>query len=880
MTDLAFQKAVRRALRGSAALLVLALTTTLILASLLISLRVEQVVRDFADRGSQRIASQLAQRLALSLQFGVNLDANTGVQSDLDSIRLRHPNVLAIQVRLPDDRVAAVSGTAVGQRVLREEIKPSWAVAVQAKPLFRSASSNTVLGLSFDDATNQPGGTVWMVLARSESKEAFTTTFAQLLPWSVSIAFGLSLGVGALVLVWSQSTAAQLRAYAGTAPGAPPQLAAGTPGLGRDALALALAAALMVAGLVGVFAQARHLAAPLVESQLARNAESVLTSAKARVEQAVQLGIPVNAMIGLADMLALEMLDVPEVAALGLQDATSQRSLVSSGAQQALTAGAADINTDSNGRSYRLFRAQIADTTTSIVAATPQDFVTRSVRSALLDVALAVVVALILLREAVGAWWQRTAVRALLGFEWARARGHAVLAQQVRTDFLAQFVGSAAAIPTTPAIPTPAAPFVTAGKQEFAKIRLVVFLTALSDELLRPFFAVFASELPGAFGLDALSPTTRVALPIALFMLALAVAQPLGPWIARRVEPRRALGLIALVGAGLLVATALCQSLWLLTGLRTASGVTYGLVLILCQTIILRITDFKGRARGLVEVSAAIVAAGVCGPVLGGFVADSFGFAAGLMACAVCMLGASVATLRIAPVTQASMHKLTPIRGWDGFKAVTRHRTVMAVTWFAAVPARLAAAALLLVATPLYLSEAGESAAVAGRVLTLYFLCFIAVAPWAAHWSDASGRRKPWVYAGCIISALACAALPLLGGPLGPVWASAVCCAMLGVGQAFLSAPQLALVTQAFETDPSATQRLGATPEQALAAFRMIERVGSIAAAFFVAGLAAAMSLTAAVLVIAALLGITTLALVVSIRGLVETPSTGLPEPL
>ena len=58
--------------------------------------------------------------------------------------------------------------------------------------------------------------------------------------------------------------------------------------------------------------------------------------------------------------------------------------------------------------------------------------------------------------------------------------------------------------------------------------------------------------------------------------------------------------------------------------------VCYGLLLILVQTTIVRITGGEQRARGLVTVASAIVAAGVCGPALGGIVADRLGTTAAL----------------------------------------------------------------------------------------------------------------------------------------------------------------------------------------------------------------------------------------------------------
>lgn len=367
----------------------------------------------------------------------------------------------------------------------------------------------------------------------------------------------------------------------------------------------------------------------------------------------------------------------------------------------------------------------------------------------------------------------------------------------------------------------------------------MVFATAMSEELMRPFFAVFALER-----------STQVALPVGMFMFTLAMAQPLGPWLTRRVETSRALAVVALLGAVGLLLTAVSSSALALVGLRAVSGIVYGLILILVQTTIVRITDFRRRAVGLTEVSAAIVAAGVCGPALGGLLAERLGTDAAFAACAGCLVAAALLSLRIAPLRSKDRSGLATLGGWRGITAVMVQPQVAAVTWFAAVPARLAAAALLVVLTPLYLEAQAVPAHVTGQVLMLYFLMFVVTAPWVARGSDRHHRRRPWIVAGCALSAAACMALPAIGGVMG----AALCCGLLGVAQALLSAPQLALVTETFERDPLATQSLGATPEQALAAFRFVERVGSVVAPFAVTlaiawgGLAGAAHLLALIL--------------------------------
>ena len=359
-------------------------------------------------------------------------------------------------------------------------------------------------------------------------------------------------------------------------------------------------------------------------------------------------------------------------------------------------------------------------------------------------------------------------------------------------------------------------------------------------------------------------------LPVAAFMVTLALAQPAGPALARRIDLRWGLVLAALAGSVALAATGAAESALALVGLRAFAGMAYGLALILAQTALVRVTPTGRRARGMTQIAGAIVAAGIVGPPFGGLIAAQAGPAAGFAACALCMLLAAIVSRRLelgprAPVSASGTG------GWRGYAAVVRNRRALAVIFGAALPARLVAVTLLSVVVPLQMSALQQPAAMAGRALLLYFLVFALTVSWIAQWSDASGRRTPFLVAGGLISALACWALPGLGGVPG----MAIGCALLGLGQAFQSAPQLALVTEIFEPQPGMQQT--ATPEQALAAFRLLERLGSIAAPFVTAWAVFALGYAGAMWAIGIFLLVATLGMLPALR---TAPSTAFLAPL
>lgn len=623
-------------------------------------------------------------------------------------------------------------------------------------------------------------------------------------------------------------------------------LAAMRSGLCRVLMGLLL---LAVASLVALALLARDLARPAMAAQAERNAGVAASAVAGQIRRALEVGVPVQRLQGVDSVLQEALQSAPELAYLAfVVDGTVQAVAVRSPIAAAVPVrrGASLPGTAALVR----VEVQVVGSAT-VTAAYPVALVDRIVAATLVDMLLAVVVALVLAGEFGRAAWSRAALRSLLAYEWASggpaARG---------SDWAARVRGWRRQMELGAHVRNEAATLAQ------VKLRLLVFLVALSDELVRPFFVMHAADV------TPLDPNWSSALlagvPITAFMVTLAVSQPLGSALARRVPLGAALGVTAAAGAVLLGLTARAADGATLLALRAGSGFVYGLLLILAQAALLRIATRASRARGLADVPAAIVAAGIVGPAIGGLGAELLGEAASFFLCALCMVGAMAVALRLPRLPQADPAARV-IRLRQGLAAALRHPRVLAVTWLAAIPARLAAAALLAVLVPLYLADHGESPLMTGRVLALYFMSFMLAVPVVARYSDRSGRRRGWVVGGGAVSALACVLLPLLAPSVGPVWAAAAGCALLGLGQALLSAPQLALVTEAVEREPRAGADTDA--EHALAAFRFLERVGSIAAPLVAAAAATAFGLAGAAGLIGAILGVATLLLWLVLRG-------------
>lgn len=367
-------------------------------------------------------------------------------------------------------------------------------------------------------------------------------------------------------------------------------------------------------------------------------------------------------------------------------------------------------------------------------------------------------------------------------------------------------------------------------------LRLPVFLFCLSEEITRPFIPTYA---------QALAPTApwlplnlAVSLPITLFMLIWALSQPLGARVSGWIGRRPAFATAALLSALGMTLTALTDHLLAFMAWRCLTALGYGLALITAQGLVVDHTRGDNRASGLALFIGALLAAGVCGPVAGGIIADQAGATTTLLVGAVLALMAAGTMAILLPKgdphqvrgTQAGQGDLIPALG----KLATDLRFA-ALMIFSAIPAKAAATGVLFCLLPLLLTEGGADKAEIGRIQMVYFLFFIFVSPLAAKLSD---RWQIWrgFVAGGGLATLG-SLLPLASA--GLAWGPVMAIALFGAAQALISAPQLSLVTQI-------AAKVRVAEITAIGWYRLLERLGGALGPLVVIGLAAGSSYRAA----------------------------------
>lgn len=635
---------------------------------------------------------------------------------------------------------------------------------------------------------------------------------------------------------------------------------------------------------------ARDLGSERVIHTLNGNTTAIGSALRIQFERAIAVGIPIRELVGTEPLLTEHLQRHREVSFFALLDA-QQSTLVfkvspllsEQDAARVRQHGPVANHPDSNAPvHFKTVRTPIqtadgADTLGWLLTGYPVNYIDSQVNAVVLDLFVAVLIAVILTLEVVrfAGTWRNWGLLFQFG-TFLRSVQHGVLSvrnpmsgmdrwsavgrnMNQRVESLRHRLGSllTAAEATQHHIRSPGyrrlrewggqhglltTPRSWLGTRGMSQLRMVVFLTALSDELVRPFMAVHASQLSGPL---VLSTEALAGIPLTTFLLTWALSQPFGASLLRQHGSRRCLAAATGVVSVLMLCTALTNDWLLLTALRGLTGAAFGFVLIFAQTLMLRLGRESGRGAAIGEFVGAVVAAGICGPVIGGLMTVKLGVSVTLATSGMCALVAWVLALRQAAIPPPE--SATQPVSWASLVALVRHRSLLTLLLCSAIPGKLAATAVLLLVVPLAVADMDESASLTGRLLLLYFLAFLLVAKWSGRRSDRQQARKPFVVVGGLLSALGCSA----GFALDGVWGLVGLTFLLGLGQAWLSSPQIVWATQMAEQGHGGTDG-----ELVLGIYRLVERFGGAMGPVLVASLVSTQGLKASLVVLAGVLAL------------------------
>lgn len=350
------------------------------------------------------------------------------------------------------------------------------------------------------------------------------------------------------------------------------------------------------------------------------------------------------------------------------------------------------------------------------------------------------------------------------------------------------------------------------------RVRMPLFLFFLAEEMTRPFLPGFTAGLTS--NVTIISHALAISLPIVLFMAIVAFSQPWLAGLTERFGRARALRLGAAVAVAGFAGTAFAGGLGQLLLFRSLVAVGYAAVFVGAQGVIIDSTSGPTRARGLSLLVTAIMVAALCGPPVGGILADRLGVRNAFLVSA---LVAAVAFL-VARFTLPADHvradaRIAGVALRDMVRVLSRPAMALLLVG-CAFPAKLILAGLSFFLVPVVMGAAGFDDAVIGRVLMLYAVSMLVLVPLVARWSDGAGRRPAFVIGGGLIAATAVLHPFWLPQP----WGAAAMVLQLGLGQALSITPQSALVGEI-------GRRIAPDlPENTLyGVFRLVERLGNAA---------------------------------------------------
>ncbi|OUD15230.1 MFS transporter [Thioflexithrix psekupsensis] len=368
-------------------------------------------------------------------------------------------------------------------------------------------------------------------------------------------------------------------------------------------------------------------------------------------------------------------------------------------------------------------------------------------------------------------------------------------------------------------------------------IRIPVFLFMFAEELPRSFFPRYVEDLyqNSEALLFNLSKEVAMGLPISLFMLVVAIAMPISGRLSDKYGSRR-IFLIGLIPSTMgFILTAFSQNIYELLASRCLSAFGYGMMFIACQGYVAHHTTGKARTQGMAMFVAAVMGAAMCGPPVGGILADQLGFRAVFMIAALLAIPSALMVyyFLVSPQNNkestAGKNSLYSKLHWSDFALLLKNIRFVTLSFFAALPTKFALTGFIFYFIPIYLSESGDNTqSTIGRILMLYGITAIIITPISAKLADKWKAQWYFVASSGFLAGMSVLFMVFFDGTM----ATGFSVALLGVAHAIGIAPQLALVPELCQEE---AKRIGQATIISL--FRLIERLGAVLGSLVMAAL-------------------------------------------
>ena len=386
------------------------------------------------------------------------------------------------------------------------------------------------------------------------------------------------------------------------------------------------------------------------------------------------------------------------------------------------------------------------------------------------------------------------------------------------------------------------------------KVRAVVFLYIFAASLSVSFIPLHMAALYQP--VTGFSKELVLGLPLFLEMLGGGlILIPAGAWIDRRGWHWPFLVGVLLSCGGALWSGYAANHFQFMAA-RLLAGLGYGLGWMSAQGYVLQNTPPDQRARGISSVVAGIFAGIICGNGMGALVADRIGFSQVFYLGGMVMVVVLILVLSSLRSTFHSPHvALGQSNSLRVFFRLLGDPQALLIFVCSLIPYSIVMVGLLYYITPLFLSEEGVSQSDIGRVIMLFGLSMIFIAPQVSKIADRMSDKRGLVIAGGIIG----------GGCLLPfyftanLWVVVIAVLLFGFSVSISGASRNVLTLNL-----PVSQQIGSS--QVMGIYRSVDKLGQALGALVPAALMSWLSVSATMLVIGLVYLFATLILVLGLK--------------
>lgn len=371
--------------------------------------------------------------------------------------------------------------------------------------------------------------------------------------------------------------------------------------------------------------------------------------------------------------------------------------------------------------------------------------------------------------------------------------------------------------------------------------RTAAFIYAFSMALSMSFLPIYAKDLYTP--ILGLTKEVVIGLPISAEMLFVALSLTLGGvWLDRKGWFWPFLVGTVITGTGVYLC-GLARGITELIIYRAVVGSGYGLVVMATQSLVINMSSQETRSSAIAALEAGFFSGFISSTAVGGMLADRMGFrhvfflGSVLSIIAILFVLIFLRNLRnigLDETDRPTLPATTDVR--VGLLSVLKDKEVVGILLFSAIPAALCLVGFLYFASPLFLTSAGIRHSDIARLMMIYGLCMVYVAPSINRWVDSLANKKIPIIAGGILGGSALLSFYYLNSVLMFV----VILVLFSISGGMSYGARISLISEA---ESSKSAGVG----KALGIFNSMERLGNIFGPILVGGMITAFGITQAI---------------------------------